>query len=139
MNNRLLRLRIPRTLRPTPARVVVGRLRYCGNAEIMAMDLLYLSLHSSGLEASRKCVKWHLFRLELGLTLRRRHGPVVAFFACRGMNLYAHTLDRVSKCYTLGQRMKSPHACLLDRTKKRLTRDGSASVSEHYDYALSLL
>lgn len=137
----------------------------------MAMDWLYLSLHSSGLEASRKCVKWHLFRLAPerasgfcggmeepvgagfqaarrdapqddaapGLTLRRRHGPVVAFFACRGMNLYAHTLDRVSKCYTLGQRMKSPHACLLDRTKKRLTRDGSASVSEHYDYALSLL
>ena len=54
-----------------------------------------------------------------GLTLRRQHGPVVAFFACRGMNLYAHTLGRVSKCYVLGQRRKSPHACLLDRAQQK--------------------
>ena len=55
----------------------------------------------------------------LGLTLRRQHGPVVAFFACRGMNLYAHTLGRVSKCYVLGQRRKSPHACLLDYAQQK--------------------
>ena len=36
-----------------------------------------------------------------GLTLRRQHGPLVAFFTCRGMNLYAQTLSRVSKCYAL--------------------------------------
>ena len=60
-------------------------------------------------------------------------GPLVAFFACRGMNLYAHTLGRVSKCGAQGLRIKSPHACLLDRTKKRLTRDGSAAVAERSD------
>ena len=46
-------------------------------------------------------------------------GPLVAFFACRGMNLYAHTLGRVSKCGAQGLRRKSPHACLLGHAQQK--------------------
>ena len=71
------------------------------------------------------------------LTLRRRHGA--PFFACRGREPKARSLSRVSTCGAQGLRRKSPHACLLDRTKKRLTRDGSAAVAERSDYTLTLL
>ena len=48
-------------------------------------------------------------------------GPLVAFFACRGMNLYAHTLGRVSKCGALGQRWCF-YMRFADRTLRRTLR-----------------
>ena len=38
-------------------------------------------------------------------------GPLIAFFACRGMNLYAHTLGYLSAhafCESVGQAKQSP-------------------------------
>ncbi len=72
-----------------------------------------------------------------GLTLRRQHGPVVAFFTCRGMNLYAHTLGRASKCYALGQAEGWMDFCNTSLALSYATKRGGycRSLERHENFA----